>query len=213
MKSYAKLIYGYDSLCGWCYAFIPALHEFSKAFPSVDVEVVPGGLFSDEKVKPYTQMEEYIVQAFTRIEKNTSRFPKSDAFFNMISSPETGLINSAPPTHALMQVKKNSPDKHLEFAHRLQTIHFDEGLSFNNPVTYQTLSRELNISFLDTEAILSATDDTPLVKESYFQAKQLGIRSYPKCLVLDKDDRVLGEIDAIYDAEKFAKEFESLTSH
>jgi len=43
MTSQYRLIYGYDTLCGWCYGLIPALRHFSTKHPDVPVEVLPGG--------------------------------------------------------------------------------------------------------------------------------------------------------------------------
>lgn len=213
MNSRIKLIYGYDPLCGWCYGFVPTLVGFSKAYPNVDIEVVPGGLFSDERIQPYTQMVDYIYVAFNRIKQTTGQYPNSSAFFDMIASPETGLINSAPPTHALMQVKAHSPDKQVAFAHQLQLAHFDQGLSFNNPLIYQKVSQEVNTQPLDIDAILSATDDNALVHKSYSQAADLGINSYPTCIIVNQDDLALGNLDGIYNTNDFIEAFSTLTNH
>ncbi len=199
-----KLIYGHDPLCGWCYAFISALRKFSASYPNVTIELAVGGLFSGDRVQPYSNMFDYITEAFGRVKLKTGRHG-SEAFFNMIKAPGTGQIFSAPPNHALLQIQQIAPNKVIEFAHRLQEAHFEDGLSFNDAEIYDKIATELDLPALDIEALLAATDDDFLVRKGYRHTASLGIRSYPTCLVLDQHDRELGVIDSIYDPSNFVE--------
>lgn len=209
MTTEIKLIYGHDPICGWCYAFIPTLRKFSESYPDTRIELVAGGLISGDRIQPYATMYDYVTNAFARVQQSTGRIG-SDAFFSMVQAPETGLVVSAPPTHALMQVEALAPERVVEFAHALQEAHFEQGLSYNYPNTYDSVTDALGLSKLDTDSILAATDDTPLVRQSYARAAALNIRSFPTCLVVDENDHLLGVIDGIYNPEQFIAAFEQI---
>ncbi len=76
-NSYLKLIYAHDTLCGWCYGFIPALRHFVGQYPGIDVEIVPGGLMTGTPSRAYSTMSEYIKGAEVRLEQVTGRKPSS----------------------------------------------------------------------------------------------------------------------------------------
>lgn len=209
MQSKIHLIYGHDALCGWCYAVIPALRAFASKYPQIPIDVVSGGLFSGDRVRPYNTMFNYIEGAFARVKAKTGRHG-SDQFFTMINAPDTGLVNSAPPTYALMQLKGLVPDRVVEFAHALQEAHFEQGHSLNDPATYDQVIKSLGLPQIDSQEIVSATDDHPLVQESYARSAALGISSYPTCLVVDEEGNRLGVIDSIYEPAKFMATFDEI---
>lgn len=211
MQSRIHLIYGHDALCGWCYAFIPALRAFASTYPHVPIEVVSGGLFSGNRVRPYSTMFNYIEGAFARVRSKTGRHG-SDQFFTMITALDTGLIASAPPTYALMQLKRLAPDRTVEFAHALQEAHFEQGHSLNDPITYDRVLTALGLPQIDSQEIVSATDDHSLVRESYARSATLGIYSYPTCLVVDGEGNRLGTISGIYEPAQFVATFDGIVS-
>lgn len=209
MSNSPKVIYGHDPLCGWCYGVIPAFRAFHERHPEVPVEVVGGGLFSGERVQPYQNLREYIPNAFSRVTARTGQVP-GEAFLDHIVAPTTGLVQSAPPTHALAQIGKIAPARQAEFAHALQEAHFVRGLDFNKAGTYDTVTDELGLPRLDTDAIVAATDDDPLVAAEYARSRSLGISSYPTVVITDDAGRELGRVDSTYDPEDFVAEFERI---
>jgi putative protein-disulfide isomerase len=73
MTSPISLIYGYDPLCGWCCGFIPALRYFTKCHPDVEVDVLPGGLMTGDRVRSYSYMADYISKAVVNLKQVTGR--------------------------------------------------------------------------------------------------------------------------------------------
>ena len=209
MRKDIKLIYGHDPLCGWCYAVIPAFRRFQDTFPDVPIEVVGGGLFSGDRVKPYGEMRDYIPRTFETIQARSGR-RASNAFFSMITAPDTGPIASAGPIQAIAQVAAKAPHRAASFAHALQEAHFEEARSMNEAETYDAVTDMLQLPRLDTSAILAADDDDALVRAQYDRARALELNSYPKSLVVDGQDRVLGVIDGIYDPAAFIAAFREI---
>lgn len=197
-----RLIYGYDAICGWCYGFIPALSAFAKKHPNIKIDVVPGGLFTGDRAKSYNHLVDHITNAFPRVTQVTGQAP-DDSFWNMIKRPNAPAANSTVPNMAVALMVQRAPDQAVAFAHRLQEIHFLEGADYNAASTYHSLSQRHSFPALDTDAILGATDDTPLIAEAYARSDRLGIRSYPTVQIVHANDTVLTTLPSIYDPAKF----------
>lgn len=205
-KSSLKLIYAYDTLCGWCYGFIPALRHFAEHLPDVDIEVVPGGLITGAPALPYAEMSAYIKGAEVHLEEVTGRKP-SDAFHAMIIKGDQTVAASERPSHAIMQMNALAPDRAVEFAHLLQEAHFGLGKDVNDPKTYDDLCAAHGFPALDTDAITNATLEDPLVAKGFERCRKLRPRGYPTIFVTDEDDTVVGVIPSTYDPAAFLAEF------
>jgi putative protein-disulfide isomerase len=205
-KSPLKLIYAHDTLCGWCYGFIPALRHFSDQQPDVDIEVVPGGLFTGTPARPYAELSAYIKGAEVRLKEVTGYKP-SDAFHVMITLDNHNEAASERPAHAIMQMNALAPDLAVEFAHLLQEAHFGLGKDVNDPGTYDDLCAEHGYPALDTTAITNATLADPLVAKGFERARKLGPSGYPTIFVTDQNDNVVGTIPSTYDPAAFLSEF------
>jgi putative protein-disulfide isomerase len=201
-----KLIYAHDTLCGWCYGFIPALRHFEKHQPDVAIEVAPGGLMTGSPAKPYSEMSSYIKGAEIRLEEVTGRKP-SDAFHTMIAKDNGTVAASEVPSHAIMQMNALAPDRAAEFAHLLQEAHFGLGKDVNDPKTYDDLCAEHGFPALDTDAITKATLADPLVAKGFELCRKLGPSGYPTIFVATEDDTILGVIPSTYDPADFLDEF------
>ncbi len=201
-----KLIYGHDPLCGWCYGLIPAMRHFSARRPDIEVEVLPGGLYPQERAAPYSLMVDYITEAVASLEQATGQRPKP-AFFDLISSDNAPLTASAPPSLAILQMQDRAPERHLEFTHLLQEAHFEQGRDLNAPDTYVQLCKDHGFPDLDVGAIGDATDQTPPVKAAFGRAAALNIRSYPTILVL-QGTQYHATLPSIYHPHAFLAEVE-----
>ncbi|WP_299211742.1 hypothetical protein [uncultured Tateyamaria sp.] len=204
-----KIIYGHDTLCGWCFGFTPTLDAFAAAHPDVDIDVVPGGLVKGERVGSYADMADYIAQAEVDMTRVTGR-AIGQPFRDMLHREDAPLSISAPPSHAILQMKALAPDRTLEFAHAIQDVHFLEGSDLNVAETYDQICATHGFPRLDTDAIVGATEDTSLVAESYALSASLGIQSYPTILVLTNEGKLLGQIDSVYDLKTFEAEFKQI---
>ncbi|WP_421709742.1 hypothetical protein [Algihabitans sp.] len=207
----ARLTYVYDPLCGWCFGFVPTLRAFAETNPEVEIDVVPGGLVTGDRVGPYGNMLGYITGAAPRMTATTGQ-ALGDAFFDMMRQEETPLSTSAPPSLAALQMQKLT-DKAgvLRFVHCLLEAHFINGNDLNRADTYDALCKNLDLPQLDTDAIVGATDMLPPVAASYKKARSLGVSFFPTSVVYDNEGQNRGAITGIYDAKEFQRAFEALT--
>ena len=207
-----KLTYVSDPLCGWCYGFVPTLDAFAKAHPEVEIEVVPGGLVTGDRVGPYSEMFDYISGAAPRMTSITGQ-ALGQQFFDLIGGEDSPLSASAPPSHAILQMKEKASSRDvLRFAHALLQEHFQNGFDLNAPATYDMVCDKLQLPRLDTAAISTSTDQDAPVAKSFQNARSLGVSSFPTVLIQDDEGNVIGQIDTVYESEEFAKRFEDIVS-
>lgn len=184
-----KLIYGFDPLCGWCFGAIPALRHLRNSKPDVVIDVMPGGLVTGDRIVPYAHMYDYISQAAPRMAAVTGQHP-SDAFFDLVKNGNAVTPASAPPSHAVLQMKALASERVPEFAHLVQEAHFVAGRDLNDPEVYKTIVAEHAFPALDYGAIAEATETTPLVSDAFAQARRLGINAFPTFIKVDTDGQL-----------------------
>ena len=206
----AQLTYVYDPLCGWCYGFIPTLRDFARNNPHVEIDVVPGGLVTGDRVGPYGDMLNYIASAAPRMSAVTGQF-LGEPFFDMMRREETPLSISAPPSLAVL-LMQSLTDKEgvLRFVHGLKETHFIDGQNLNDAHTYDALCDKLGLPRLNTKAIVGATEAQPLVAASFQKARSLGVSSFPTSIVFDEKGQNRGTITGIYGAMEFQGRYEAL---
>lgn len=206
-----KIIYAYDPLCGWCYGVIPVLKHFVKHEPNVTIEVLPGGLFVGSPARPYQSLSNYIRQAEQNLERVTGRKP-SEKFHALISRSEPIDAASERPSHAVLQVNSLAPDKALDFAHRIQELHYEDGVDLNLAETYVAVCDELGLPRLDTDAIVNASLSDPIIQQAYSKCAALGTNGYPTLYVEDDNGTVLGRLPHEYEPERFLELFRNARS-
>jgi putative protein-disulfide isomerase len=135
-----KLIYFYDPLCGWCYGFSPVIKEIKKTYQGkIDVEVVCGGLFLGSSSGRVNDVAPHIkAGAYKSLEARTG-VKVGKAFLDDIYGNGNIILDSLPPTIALCIVRKNLPNKELEFAESLLKAVYDDGMNsadLNNYAEY-----------------------------------------------------------------------------
>lgn len=65
------LFYCYDAYCGWCYGFCPVIKKIAENYPTLQVEVLSGGMIMPEKAVPISATAHYILGAYKNVEELT----------------------------------------------------------------------------------------------------------------------------------------------
>lgn len=185
MTGSPTLIYGYDPLCGWCYGAIPALRYLRQELPDLAIEVLPGGLVTGDRIRPYSELVGYIRGASKDLERVTGQKP-SEAFFALISGANPPLASSLQPSDAVRQVKEAAPDKTLDFAHAIQEAHFFEGRDLNDPALYDEITKKFNIPAIQSDYWSDQATLKQQLSASFERSRDLGIASFPSYVMAGK---------------------------
>jgi len=118
-----RLHYVYDPLCGWCYAAAPLV----KAARELLVIVAhAGGMLADARRRAVTdEWRSYVMPHDRRIEALSGQ-PFGAAYFDGLLRDRTAVLDSAPPTTAVLAADQLG-GRGLDLLARLQTAHYAEG--------------------------------------------------------------------------------------
>ena len=117
------LHYLYDPLCAWCYGAKPLIEEARGLLPVVGHG---GGMMTGtHRRRVSTSWRDYVMPQDLRIEAQTGQ-PFGMAYFNGLLRDTSAVLDSEPPTTAILAVE-NMAGRGLELLARLQTAHFVEG--------------------------------------------------------------------------------------
>lgn len=171
-----------DPLCGWCYGFSNVMQQLQEKYKDTyDFQVIPGGMITGSRVAPVSEMANYILGAYHRVEEGTGvKF--GEPYLDLLREG-TEINNSEPPCRAIHTFREQHPEKALDFAHKLQLKMFLEGKSWNSDETYRELATEFG---LDGDAFVKDmnTEESKYGTQQDFQWVQgAGISGFP-CTVL-----------------------------
>lgn len=178
----AKLLYFYDPLCGWCFGFSPVIKKLEKEFQSqIDFEAISGGMVLGDRVKPLSEMKDYLKEAMPRLEEMTGvKFGKP---YLEILEEGSLMLNSELPCIAMTVYKSMTNKSSVEFASALQSTLYEKGINLNEIENYKELVESFDLPW---EVFKSKLED-PAYKEKTYQefqiGQQMGIGGFPSVVL------------------------------
>lgn len=175
----AQILYLFDPLCGWCYGFSDTIHTFSMKYGSAyEFVPIPGGMVVDERVQPVSTIEEYISGALGRVEEVTGcQF--GEKYKNGLLKSKTTIMNSEPPSRALVTFRTFHSDQSIAFAKALQKAHYYDGRDYNDEEWFGELAEEFGI---DRKVFMSRFKEEKMkqhVQEEFAWVKESGVQGFP----------------------------------
>ena len=121
----ATLHYIYDPLCGWCYGSSP-LVKAARDVEGLEVVLHGGGMLAGARRQLVTeQLREFVSHHIQRITDMTGQ-PFGDAYTNGLMRDGTVLLDSEPPTAAILAVE-TATGRGGDMLARLQHLHYVAG--------------------------------------------------------------------------------------
>lgn len=182
------LFYCYDAYCGWCYGFSPVIKKLVDNYPSLQVEVLSGGMIIAEKPVPISATAGYIVKAYPTVEEYTGIKFGADYLWH-INNPQLSdwFPDSEKPAIALCIFKEFYPGRQVEFAGDLQyALHF-EGRDLTDDEAYRHLLEKYSIQ---PEIFYSKLKSEEYKEQAHYEfqlCKQLQVTGYP-CVLLQNSE-------------------------
>lgn len=180
-----KLIYGYDPLCGWCYAFSNQIGQVQQRLPNLKIEVVYGGLVVGERVGPIKNHAGYLLQGEQQLFARTGiAFGKQ--FKDKLLHQGTYVSDSEPPCRAVWVMQKLKPEHAFAFANELPTAHYWDGIALDDPAQLARIASRYGVEdrlFVET---WQSEDAKKGVVSAFQLARTKGVVSYPT-LWLERD--------------------------
>lgn len=175
------LIYVFDSYCGWCYGFGPAIRE-RAARDDIFVEVRHGSLFGGDRAASLGAFA-HIPQANARIAALTgARF--GEGYQRLLESGEV-VLNSDHAARGLAALRSVvGSERDVDAAGALQQAFYQEGLSLSEADTYRWIAGLLGA---DPDRVVAAFEDADVAAAARAEQAWVdaaGIGHYPTLLAV-----------------------------
>lgn len=173
-----ELVFGTDPLCGWCFAFRPAMHALTEAHPDLPVRVIYGGLVLGERVQPIAAMRGYLTAGLEEVRQRAG-VVAGEAFYQGLLTDGRYISNSEPPCRAIWTVQQLAPERAYAFADALPEAFYVRGLALDEPQVLADLAARHGVdpaAFLRLWETREAQEGT---RRAFAQARADGIGVYP----------------------------------
>lgn len=182
------LFYCYDAWCGWCYGFSPVIRKIAEQNPSLQIDVLSGGMILPEKPVPIAATAAYIQKAYPTIEEYSGIRFGADFLWH-INHPELSdwFPHSEKPAIALCILKEFYPEKQVAFAADLQYALHDEGRDLTDDEAYRHILEKYSIQ---PEIFYHKLNSEVYKEQAYYEfqlCKQLQVTGYP-CVLLQTSE-------------------------
>lgn len=183
-----KLIYVFDPLCTWCYAFSPILQQFCENhIGEFDISVISGGMVREINAGALKDVAPFLKTSIESV-KSKSGISFGTSFLKNLESGEM-IMDSRPMSYALCIVKKYQPEKQFEFASLLQKSIYLDG---KHPCDEDNLLNLADIIGMDREIFANELNSEEIKYEtnSDFQwVESLNISGFP-ALIVEKNEEL-----------------------
>lgn len=178
------LFYCYDAYCGWCYGFSPVMKKIAAEFPSLQIEVLSGGMILPETPIPISATAGYIENAYKVVEEHTG-VTFGDDYLWHIRHPELSdwFPHSEKPAIALCIFKEFYPERQIEFAADLQYALHYEGRDLTDDAAYEHLLEKYSINSELFYTRLRSEEYKEKAAYEFSLVKQLQVTGFP-CVLL-----------------------------
>lgn len=174
------LHYIFDPLCGWCYGVAP-LVKAARAIKGLSIALHGGGMMVGNHRRTIdAQWRGHVIEHDARIAAMTGQ-PFGDAYINGLLLDTTAVMDSAPPTCAILAAQKLA-GRGLDMLHLIQVAHYQHGKRVADLPVLEALALELGLSAPPFSAEMQAIDGEILnqhIAESRALLAQLGGRGFP----------------------------------
>ena len=183
-ESSVRLVYVHDPMCSWCWGFSKVYAQLTEALPeSVPVVRLLGGLAPDSSEPMPLEMQQFIQQAWKKIEQS---IPGTRFNFDFWSQCQPRR-STWPACRAVIAARQQGPEYDLAMTTAIQHGYY---LNAKNPSDDSALVEFAVGLGLEKEGFAS-TLNSAATRQRFAQemqlAGQLGVQSYPSLVLLQGD--------------------------
>jgi putative protein-disulfide isomerase len=184
MTELPVLEYGFDPLCGWCYAFGPSIDAMRAAFPGAfQLRLLQGGLVVGERVQPMRLARDYLLRAMPEAERR-SGVKFGAAFKEGLLREDDYAMGSEPACRAVvvaceLAAQTANADAGVDFGLSLTRAIYRDGRKPDDPATLATLAEQVGLSPDSLVTAWASDGARARTQRAFAEARQAGISMYP----------------------------------
>ena len=179
-----RLLYVVDPMCSWCWGFTRVRREVSKEFPSLEWQLVMGGLASDSDEPMDEETRAYVQDAWRAVAQRTG------AEFNHDFWTECAPRRSTYPSCRAVIVAGES-GKGEEMLASIQRAYYQEARNPSDTETLTALAADIGLEPDEFEAALHSPEAQAKLTEDFALRSGIGAYSFPSVGLLDGEEAQL----------------------
>lgn len=177
-----KLIYFGDPMCSWCYGFGPEIRKVIEQLPSIEFELILGGL------RPYGKdkilgMKKFLLKHWTKIESTTGQ----KFSYEILDDPDF-VYDTEPSNRAIVLARHMGYEDVLGFYEAVQFAFYAEGENVLSKSTFVDIAKSLGLDGKKYEELFDSEDIKAATRDSFSYTIECGVNAFPT-MVLDTGDR------------------------
>lgn len=175
-----SIVYIMDAYCGWCYGFSDSISIFHENNPEVSIEVLSGGLFTNERslaIKNYP----HIPQANKKISQATGAI-FGERYEELLREGNT-ILNSEHPAIGLSALKSLDSTKGVEYAAEIQKSFYLDGKNLNDNEVYLSIADKFGLDRPLLKEKLASKEILDSAHNDFIKSHTLKVEGYPTLLL------------------------------
>jgi putative protein-disulfide isomerase len=173
-----ELQYGFDPLCGWCFAFGPTIRAIATAHPDLPIRLRRGGLVVGERVAPIAVSRDYLINGLAQVQR-TAGVSAGRPFYDGLLAEGTYVSDSEPPCRAITVMEQIAPAGVFGFAVDLPDIHYVRGLPLDDADVLAELAASHGADADEFRRRWLSDEARAATEAGFADARTAGFTSYP----------------------------------
>jgi putative protein-disulfide isomerase len=188
-----ELVYAFDPLSAWCYAYRPEIVAIRSAFEHLlPLRIVCGGLITGTRERPIREDEERVELEMGEVLRR-SGLGFGKAFVQNLLREGSWVRRSEPGCRAVLIAQDVDPSRALDFANRLCHATFWAGLHSDQP---ETISSVASSAGYDSERLLAlwrSSEAAERTRLAFAETRRRGVDTYPSLFLSEAEEwRLIG---------------------
>lgn len=182
-----RLLYFFDPLCGWSYAFHPVMKKVQEHYPNIPISFICGGMIVGAREGQVGDRGQFYLNILPRL-SSMANVPFGDVYKRKLEDG-TFFNSSIRPSVAVNIVNSVYPHKTIDFIEAMFHRIFVHGDEFQDIIEIETAAIEAEI---DASAISEQFADPrwmELTKKDFELTASIGISGFPT-LVAEVNDKL-----------------------
>lgn len=203
-----KIIYAFDPLCGWCFAFHSIITRLKDEFgKQLEFEIKSGGLVIGIRVCKISEKAKYLKKSIPGVER-ISGIKFGEKFIKLLDEGSF-MSNSVPPSIAFNVFKSFRPDLAFDIAHAIQKVHYIDGMDLNNLRPYFKIAEQFEVNKYGFMERFEDPMYERFTQEEFDLVKGWGANHYP-AILLERDGVVEMVSEGYMNYDTLKEDFEDI---
>lgn len=179
------IIYVGDPMCSWCWGIAEELEQLKTALQEdYDFQLIVGGLRPGGGDEWNATFKDFLREHWTHVTEKSGQ-----AFSFDLLEKEYFNYDTEPSCRAVRVVRDIAPEKEFAFFKAVQYGFYYKNEDPKAVSFYQSICKEMNISFEDFSGKFQSDTYKKLVREDFAKPAEMGIRGFPS-IVLKKGEQL-----------------------